>query len=157
MPVNKALPLAKADWQIIDGAIDAVSDGATTARQVSEQVGKHYTTIYRHLKTVGLPPISDLAKMEPKVVAQRRKEARDLYDRLMAAEAKRKAEEAKQKRREGIPTGEELRKAYRKRKEAGSRAVICKECGARGTANTKIVGKRGPVLCGQCRTRLGLW
>lgn len=157
MPVNRALSLAKADWQIIDGAIDAVSNGATTAREVSEQIGKHYATIHRHLKTVGLPTIPEMVKLEPKAVAQRRKEARDLYDRLMTQEAKKKAEEAKQKRREGIPTGEELRKAYRKRKEAGSRAVICRECGARGTANTKIVGKRGPVICGDCRTRLGLW
>lgn len=126
--------------ELIKSTIAAVEDGATTAKEVGERLGIHTSTVTRHLRLAGLPTVREMAHMtsEERLALkppEPPKPTRPSRDEAMAR----------------LADPELMRKAYHSRKEFGSRAVVCANCNARGVANIKVVGKRGRVLCGDCR------
>lgn len=137
--------MKKANVEMVIKVLEAVEAGDTSSHQVAEKVGVHFSTVTRHLRALGLPTVVAMSSYSPEEIQR-------LKDKVLSnghrdpAPFKPKAKSRKVE----IPTADK-RPGYATRKEFGSRQVVCRICRKRGVANIRLVGRRGSVVCADCR------
>lgn len=134
--------MKKVNVEMVIKVLEAVEAGDTSSHQVAEKVGVHFSTVTRHLRALGLPTVVAMSSYSPEEIQR-------LKDKVLS-NGHRDSAPFKPKGKVEIPTADK-RPGYKTRKEFGARQVVCRICRKRGVANIRLVGRRGSVVCADCR------